>query len=235
MNTEECPPDYPRIQTVDSWEAFVATPLAGDCNGICWRRELDGDFEEVARLASHGDGVQTVGEALLRSGSLSVQGQRAAQTMLEDLGRLRGLGHEPGIECVERYPKDTDEIASTDVYSFHVDSATVPTETFLCTYAGRSSEGLRLDQAQRIVDVPETRAGLLERFGEGDGESFAAYLRESHLDLHYAPLPGARPFSFGVGNLWRLAVQHPASPVPAFIHRAPADGAELVTRLLLIS
>lgn len=235
MSREEWIPGYPKIRAVHSWEAFVETSLVGDCNGVCWVRDLDGDFDEVAGLAGHDDGVQALDQALLRSAGLSPQGQLAAEAMLLDLERLRGLGHEPGIECVERYPKDTDEIASTDVYSFHVDSATVPTETFLCTYVGQASEGLRLDQARRIVDVPETRAGLLERFGEGEGEPFETYLRESHLNLHYTPLPGARPFSFGVGHLWRLAVQHPSCPVPAFIHRAPADRDRRATRLLLIS
>ena len=235
MSNEEWIFGDPSVRVVRSWEAFIETPLAEGCSGVCWVRSLAGDFNEVASLASHGDGVQPVDEALFRSGSLSSEGQLAAEAMLWDLERLRGLGHEPGIECVERYPKDTDEIASTDVYSFHVDSATVPTETVLCTYAGPASEGLRLDQARRIVDAPKIRAALVERFGEGDGESFEAYLRESHLDLHYEPLPGARPFSFGVGNLWRLAVQHPGCPAPAFIHRAPADGGLTTARLLLIS
>ena len=42
------------------------------------------------------------------------------------------------------------------------------------------------------------------------------------LRLHYAPLPHARSFSFGKGNLWRIAVDYPGSPVPPCIHRAPA-------------
>ena len=33
-------------------------------------------------------------------------------------------------------------------------------------------------------------------------------------DLQYAPTPQAQPFSFGLGNLWRIAVEYPDSPVP---------------------
>lgn len=243
MGWQELIPGYGRVRVVRSWEAFAATPLDGDCNAVCLSRELDGDFAEVARLAGSGGGVQALPESLLSSTALSAGAQQAAEAMLSDLERLRELGQAPGIECVTGYPKDEDEIASTDVYSFHVDSATVPTETILCTYVGRPSEGLRLDEARRLVDVPETRERLFERFlGDAPGrdagmnaERFEIYLRESHLDLHYVPLPEAQPFSFGTGHLWRLAVQYPGCPAPAFIHRAPSEGGESGARLLLIS
>lgn len=39
-----------------------------------------------------------------------------------------------------------------------------------------------------------------------------AWLHENCYDLHYEPTPGAQPFSFGVGNLWRIAVQYPGCP-----------------------
>lgn len=228
-------PGYRMIHAVRSWEAFVETPLTGSCNAVVWVRELAGDFGEVAAWGAPSGDVEALDVPALRSAKLTPSGRQAADAVLHDLDRLKGIGHEPGIERVERYPRDDDEIAPTDVYSFHVDSSTVPTETILCTYAGRASEGLRLDQAQRMVDVDGTRAKLLERFGGDDDERFAEYLRESHLELHYKELPGAEPFSFGVGNLWRLAVQYPGSPAPAFIHRAPAASGAPGTRLLLIS
>jgi hypothetical protein len=40
----------------------------------------------------------------------------------------------------------------TDVYSFHADSATVETDTYLCSYTEAASEGLRNEEAQRYVD-----------------------------------------------------------------------------------
>lgn len=90
----------------------------------------------------------------------------------------------------------------------------MPVDTFLCTYVGACSEGLPNEQAQRRVDVPETRAELLRLYSGEDDAEFLEFLAENFYDLHYAPLPGAQPFSFGPGNLWRIAIQYPGCPVP---------------------
>jgi hypothetical protein len=140
------------------------------------------------------------------------------------------------LNCIHGYPRDEDPgPVATDVFSFHVDSATVETDTWLCTYHGPPSEGLRNEEAQRRVDVPATRNELLKQFGGDDDEAFRDYLSEYCYDLHYAPAPSARPFSFGQGNLWRIAVAWPGSPVPPCIHRAPITGPGQPPRLLLIS
>jgi hypothetical protein len=46
---------------------------------------------------------------------------------------------------------------------------------------------------------------------------------------------GAQPFSFGLGHVWRIACEHPGSPVPPCIHRAPETAPGQPPRLLLIS
>jgi hypothetical protein len=46
---------------------------------------------------------------------------------------------------------------------------------------------------------------------------------------------GARPYSFGTGNMWRIAIAWPGCPVPPCIHRAPESVAGAPPRLLLIS
>ncbi|HUR46218.1 MAG TPA: hypothetical protein VMZ27_10115, partial [Candidatus Saccharimonadales bacterium] len=66
-------------------------------------------------------------------------------------------------------------------------------------------------------------------------DDFREYLKENCYDLHYAPIPTARPFSFGLGNLWRIAVDYPCSPVPPCLHRAPETLPGQPPRLLLIS
>jgi hypothetical protein len=223
------------VHVVDSFEALLAAPFAGSCSAICWERTLAGDFGEVVRSLGAGDGVMALDASDLEDLPVSPAGVLAVAELLADLRRLREAGHAPELSCVERYPQDADRLVPTDVYSFHVDSATVPTDTFLCTYTGPASEGLRRAEAQRRVDVPAIRAALLARFGGDDDEAFAAYLRARHLDLHYAPLPGARPYSFGIGHLWRVAVQYPGCPVPACIHRAPMTTPGAPHRLLLIS
>ena len=67
-----------------------------------------------------------------------------------------------------------------------------------------------------------------------DDAGFRAHLHENCYDLHYAPAASARPWSFGTGNLWRIAVDWPGSPVPPCIHRAPVTLSGQ-PRLLLIS
>ena len=153
---------------------------------------------------------------------MSPAGQAAISILLEDQRLLRQHGLSPVLECIHGYPRDEDSApVRTDVYSFHADSATEEADTYLCTYYGPASEGLRNDQARQRVDIPETRAKLLQRFGGRDDAAFREYLSENCYNLHYAPLPQAEPFSFGRGNLWRVAVDYPGCPVPPCIHRAP--------------
>lgn len=230
------PPEYRGVRVVDSFDALLATPLGGEVSAVCWRRVLAGDFEEVvASVAAH-DAVTALDADLLASLRLGAAGRAAVDTLLDDLRRLRELGHDPSLECIRGYARDdAGRAVRTDVYSFHVDRADVPTETFLCSYNAPASEGLRHDEARRHVDVPATRARLLTEFGGADDAAFCTWLREHNYDLHYAPTAAARPFSFGVGNLWRLAVEHPGSAGPACIHRAPDDRGGGLPRLLLIS
>jgi hypothetical protein len=156
--------------------------------------------------------------------------------MLEDLGRLRDRGLSPELNCIYAYPRD-DEAGTlpTDVFSFHADSAPVAADTWLCTYHGAPSEGVLSNEVQRRTEDPALRAELLRRFGGEDDASFAEYLKENCHDLHYVPLAQARPYSFGIGNLWRIAIDHPDSPVPPCVHRAPTTLPGDPPRLLLIS
>ena len=235
MTPPTLPSDYPRLRVVTSFEALIATPFRDGVNAVCWPRDLRGDFNQVVRQLATADDITSIDEARLTSLEVDPAGREAVASLLDDLRRLRAIGHEPTLDCVRRYPRDHDGPVATDVHSFHVDSATAPTDTFLCSYTGASSEGLRNDEARRRVDAPATRARLLERFGGLEGDAFAAWLGENSFDLHYEPLPWARPFSFGLGNLWRIAVQYPGGPVPACIHRAPEDAPGQPPRLLLIS
>ncbi len=235
MTPPSLPLDDPRLLVVTSFEALIATPFRGGVNAVCWPRDLRGDFGEVVQELATADDITSIDEGRLTSLEVSPAGREAVAWLLDDLRRLRAIGHDPSLECVRRYPRDHDGPVATDVHSFHVDRATAPTDTFLCSYTGASSEGLRNDEARLRVDAPATRARLLERFGGEEGGAFEAWLSENCFDLHYEPLPSARPFSFGLGNLWRIAVQYPGCQVPACIHRAPEDSAGQPPRLLLIS
>lgn len=229
------PPRYSRIRVVASFDELVATPLAAGINAICWARELHGDFDTIAHHFAPLDDRRTIDEDELQQLATTPATRIAIDTLLADQRRLCALGHRPQLDCLRDYPRDTEAALPTDVYSFHQDSATVPTETFLCSYTGAASEGLRNDEAIPQIELPHVRARLLAEFGGADDEAFVVWLRENNFDLHHAPRPGARPFSFGLGNLWRLAVRYPGCPVPACIHRAPDTAPLQPPRLLLIS
>ncbi|WP_367870292.1 hypothetical protein [Luteolibacter sp. Populi] len=230
------PPGYPRIQLVNSFDELLTTPFAAGVNALCWPRQLPGDFAEVVGKLAAGEGITPLDEALLNGLPLSAAGKLAVAVMLEDLRLLREQGRLPELNCIRTYPRDEEPgVVATDVYSFHADSAPVEADTWLCTYHGAPSEGLRQEEARRRIDQPEIRAALLEEFGGEDSEEFREYLRDCCYDLHYAPLPEARPFSFGTGYLWRIAVDWPGSLVPPCIHRAPENLPGEAARLLLIS
>jgi len=230
------PPGYARVRIVDSFQELVATPFGGGVNALCWPRRLAGNFADVVRHLDVTDEITPVDEAKLRVLPLGPEGRTAVDTLVEDLGRLRALGLAPSLDCIRRYPRDEmAETVPTDVYSFHADSATVETDTYLCSYTEVASEGLRNEEAQRYVDQPGTRARLLREFGGEDGDEFREFLRDHCYDLHYAPRPGACPFDFGLGHLWRIAVDYPGSPVPPCVHRAPDTRPGQPPRLLMIS
>lgn len=221
---------------MQSFKDLVSTAFEDGVNAICWERSLSGDFDEVVRELAVAEGIATLDEARLQGLSLSAAGRAAANAMLEDFRLLADFGLSPTLDCIYGYPRDEEPAAvRTDVYSFHADSATAVADTYLCSYNGPSTEGLRNEDARRRVDVPEIRAELLKAFGGGDAAGFLEYLAENCFDLHYAPSAGALPFSFGLGNLWRIAVDYPDSPVPPCIHRAPETHPGQPPRLLLIS
>lgn len=229
------PPGYPRIQRVESFQELITTPFAGGVNALCWPRLLAGDFSEVVGGLRVGVGITTLDDVRLDALAVSAAGRVAIDMLRDDQRLLRAHGLDPVLDCVNGYPPNAQRgRVRTDVCSFHADSATAEADTYLCTYHGPASEGLRNDEAQRRVDIPQTRAELLRDFGGDDDEAFREYLAENSFDLHYAPLPQARPFSFGLGNLWRIAVDYPGSPVPPCIHRAPDPVPGQPPRLLLI-
>ena len=230
------PSAYARIKLVTSFHELVTTPFADGVNALCWQRTLTGDFSEVVDHLNAGEGITTLNDALIRNLPVSPAGRAAIDILIEDQRLLRERDLDPVLNCINGYPRDENPgPVSTDVFSFHTDSAPVEADTYLCTYHGPSSEGLRNDEAVRRVDSPATRAELLALFGGEDDDGFREYLRENCCDLHYSSIAQARPFSFGLGNVWRIAVDWPGSPVPPCIHRAPETRPGDPPRLLLIS
>jgi hypothetical protein len=236
MTPFSLPAGNPQIKRVHSFHELVTTRFADGVNALCWERTLSGDFSEIVqRLGDSDEPITTLDEARLKSLTVSSAGRLAIDQLLADLLLLKDHELDPVLNCISGYPRDDEPgPISTDVFSFHADSAPVEADTYLCTYYGSPSEGLRNDEVRRRVDIPETRAELLKHFGGADNADFRAYLKENCYDLHYAAHPQAQPFSFGLGNLWRIAIDYPGCPVPPCIHRAPAT-VPGQPRLLLIS
>lgn len=226
-----------RIRIVGSFDELVNASFGPEVNAICWARQLPGNFDEIATLLQDREDILSLDEEAIAAliPRLSEQGRIAAHTLLADRRLLEERGLQPSLECVPRYPRDKDNVVPTDVYSFHADRAPVQADTYLCSYNEASSEGLDNASAQRRIDDPATRENLQSLFAAEGGECFEEYLRENCYDLHYAPLPGAVRYSFGIGNMWRIAVEYPGCPVPPCIHRAPDTVDGHPPRLLLIS
>jgi hypothetical protein len=217
-------PANPHIRLVSSFAELVAARFTNGVNALCWERTLPGDFGElVARVGDADEPIVVLDEARLRQLPVSAAGRAAAEAILNDLRLLREQDRDPVLNCIYGYPRDEEAgPVPTDVFSYHADSAPVEADTWLCTYHGSPSEGLPNADVIRRVDDPATRAELLRQYGGDDDDEFRDYLHEHCYDLHYAPRPDARPYSFGIGHLWRIAVDWPGSPVPPCVHRAPA-------------
>lgn len=220
-----------QIHCVASFQELISTPFHGDVNAMCWTRKLTGDFSEIVRKAELNGNITVIEPDELRELRLSEQGQLAREILLNDLELLTAHGASPVLNVIRQYDSD-DSFFPTDVYSFHVDRSPVPTDTFLCTYYGSSSEILPNAQSIKKVLIPEIRSELRKKYG-GVDEGFEAFLSEHFFDLHYQAKPGAHPISTGIGNLWKLAVDHPQSQVAPCVHRAPKEE-HGQNRLLLI-
>lgn len=222
-----------QIQFVNNFQDMFSTPFQGAINAICYSRELIGDFGEIVNKVTLNENIEVLDEADLRALQLSEQGNFAREILLNDLQQLKAHGTSPVLNLIRCYDRDDAcPFFPTDVYSYHVDRSPVPTDTFLCTYYGTSSDILPNAQATQKILVPEIREELKKLYS-GEEEGFESFLSEYFFDLHYQAKPDASPVNLGLGNLWKLAVDHPDSLVPPCVHRAPKEKTGQ-TRLMII-
>lgn len=225
--------DHHQIKTVLTFKELVETEFQGDNNAICWQRNMVGDFGEIVSKIELKDNITEVSVEDLENLTLSDNGQLAREIIINDLQLLTDFGASPSLNLLKSYERDDEfNFISTDVYSYHVDRSPIATSTFLCTYFGAASDILPNHQAIQKILVPEIREKLKE-LHDGKEEDFEAFLKEYYFDLHYQPKANAHPINLGLGNLWRLSVDHPEQTVPPCVHRAPVEN-EGEYRLLLI-
>lgn len=222
-----------QIHCVLNFQDLVSTPFHGEMNAICWHRKPEGDFSEIVKKLESAENITVIDEQDLFDLQLSHLGQLAREVLLNDLKMLKEHGASPVLNLIKYYERDNSyPFFPTDVYSFHVDRSPVPTDTFLCTYYGESSEIIANSQAEQKVLVPEIR-NELKKLYHGPDEEFESFLSEHFFDLHYQTKPNTSPISLGLGHIWRLAVDHPESKSLPCIHRAPKEKTG-ENRLLLI-
>lgn len=225
--------DHPQIGTVTTFSELVTTDFKGVKNALCWFRNLEGDFKEIAHQLQLKEDITEVTPADLLALQLSIQGNLAREVLLNDLQALTDFGAAPVLNLLKCYERDTElDFISTDVYSYHVDRSPIATDTFLCTYHGAASDLIPNEQAVQKILLPEVRAQL-KALHDGPDNEFEDFLKENYFDLHYQEKANATPVNLGVGHLWRLAVDHPQQQVPPCIHRAPVEK-DGEYRLLLI-
>lgn len=222
-----------QVQIVTNFHDLVSTPFQGKTNAICWNRKLVGDFSEIIEKVEVDGNITEIDEKQLNGLQLTQQGQLAREILLSDLKILKEQGASPVLNVIENYERDDFyPFFPTDVYSFHVDRAPIPTSTFLCTYHGASSDILPNSQGIQKILIPEIRLELKKLYG-GPEAGFEEFLIENFFDLHYQATENATPINLGIDHMWRLAVDHPESPVLPCLHRAPKENSG-EKRLLLI-
>lgn len=225
--------DNSQIGIVSTFSELVDTRFQDKVNALCWHRDLIGDFQEIVAKLKLVDNITEVSVEDLLALQLSEKGHHARETILKDIQLLTDFGASPCLNLLKNYERDDElDFISTDVYSYHVDRSPIETDTFLCTYYGAASDILPNDQVKQKILIAEIREQL-KQLHNGPEAEFENFLEEYYFDLHYQAQPDAIPVNLGLGNLWRLAVDHPTQQVLPCVHRAPIEN-EGEYRLLLI-
>ncbi|TKC01453.1 DUF1826 domain-containing protein [Pedobacter cryotolerans] len=222
-----------QIIKVSSFNELIDTVFEGERNAICWQRNLNGDFKEVVAQLLLKENITDIGIEELLALTLSNDGAAARSILLNDIKLLTDSGASPSLNLIKNYQRDDElDFISTDVYSYHVDRSPIATDTFLCTYFGAASEILPNHQVEQKILIPEIRQKLKDLY-DGTEPTFEDFLEAYFFDLHYQPKPDAHPVNLGIGNLWKLAVDHPKQQALPCVHRAPIE-TKGEYRLLLI-
>ena len=222
-----------QVKIVNTFSELVNAVFEGENNALCWYRNLDGDFKEVATKLVLKENITEISTDDLLSLTLTEQGIIARDIILNDFKLLEENGSVPNLNLIKCYEQDDEfDFIATDVYSFHVDRSPISSDTFLCTYFGAASDIVPNNQCKQKVLIPEIRQQLKAMF-DGPDDLFESFLKDNFFDLHYQPDKNAAITNLGLGHIWRLSVDHPNQQVPPCIHRAPIENAG-ENRLLLI-
>lgn len=203
-----------RVKVVASLSDMFNRAFGGaeEVNCIVHPRKLSGDFNALARRLSaplkleKKPFVELSTDAFaLHARSLRGAEKKAAKAILADMKRMDEQNLNPVLRVIGE--GDYREQSAFDrVHDFHADGVTkVGGYKVLCCYTSPVTEGLRLEDA------------------------------EFQEDGYYKMKPGAKPFSFRPGSIWRHAVIGTGEGILPFIHRAPHVSEQRQPRLILMA
>lgn len=222
-----------QISVVSTFEELIDGHLKDNINARCWHRNLKGNFKEIVSKLKLYDNITEISIDDLLKLNLSKDAEKARETIIQDIQLLTNYGAAPSLNLLKSYERDDEfDFITTDVYSYHVDRSPILTDTFLCTYYGAATDILANNEAEQKIYIPEIREQLKKLY-KGSNDGFDDFLKDNFFDLHYQAKTNANPINLGLGNIWRLAVDHPNQEVLPCIHRAPKENIGEY-RLLLI-
>lgn len=119
---------------------------------------------------------------------------------------------------------------------FHFDGGNVEIGRVLIPYTAPTTEGIAPEDCIRFVDIPKFQQDLIGRYGQDkvDPAELAALYKQGIAEIRL-PLPGAVPYSFSAGDVFRHAVQENMAGVTPHLHRAPPMPKGAKPRLLLVA
>ncbi len=211
------PKDYDLLKVVGSLKDMFNAGVGEVCNVVLFpRKKLSGDFNGLARRLwkDFGDPNDLEFPELhkedLEQVVTSLRGRQkiACQKIIDDIVTFESHGFHGGLRLIvpDSYMK-----VNAAVHEFHGDVA--EGHRLMCCYNAPVTEALRNDEAV-YKGIRTTVSGRNEK-------EFPVY----------KPEKGAKPFSFGVGDIW-YQVSNYWSDVDAFIHRAVETKAGDPPRLL---
>ena len=95
-----------QIGVVTAFSDLVHTNFKGEMNALCWYRNLDGDFNEIATKLSLKENITEVSAEDLIALQLSEKGKIAREIILNDLQLLADFGALPSLNLLKCYERD---------------------------------------------------------------------------------------------------------------------------------
>ena len=95
--------DSSQIGLVSTFSDLVNTDFVGERNALCWFRNLEGDFKEIADQLQLKENITEVSTEELLALQLSEKGNSAREIILKDWQLLADFGASPSLNLLKCY------------------------------------------------------------------------------------------------------------------------------------